>query len=105
MDTDLDKVAVALGTEEPAHAVRYPLLRILVKFQDGSERLHYALNESTIRRTSKTLMADIKISDFLLKNFVGMVYPFLPRQARQLTTNLSAVLFYIRVLKRCKWQR
>ena len=71
MNTDLDKVALALESETAEHAVHYPLLRIRVKFQDGSEMLHYALNESTIRRTSKTLVADIKISDFLFEKFRG----------------------------------
>ncbi|QSR12624.1 NAD kinase [Lactococcus sp. LG606] len=71
MNTDLDKVALALESETAEHAVHYPLLRIRVKFQDGSEMLHYALNESTIRRTSKTLVADIRISDFLFEKFRG----------------------------------
>lgn len=70
-NAELDKVVAALEAEESDQAIHYPLLKILVKFQDGSQKLHYALNESTIRRTSKTLMADIKVSDFLFEKFRG----------------------------------
>ena len=69
--SELSELMEALKFEEPKQAVHYPLLRVCAQFEDGKELVHYALNESTIRRQSRTLVADVKIADELFEKFRG----------------------------------
>ena len=68
---ELDKLVDAIKHEDPSEAFRYPLLKVQIHFTDGSVKTHLALNESIIKRASKTLVADFKISDFLFEKFRG----------------------------------
>lgn len=68
---DLTHVVETLKNENPVEAIRYPLLSISVKFDNGFVKTYQAVNEMTLRRTYKTLVTDIKISDFLLEKFRG----------------------------------
>lgn len=67
----LDELVKALKDENPADAVKYPLLRVSVKYDGNQETVYHALNESTLRRGSQTMVADIKISDFPFERFRG----------------------------------
>jgi NAD+ kinase len=68
---DIDKLVEALKNEQAESAVRYPLLKVLVSCAGGEKTEHYALNESTIKRQSRTLVANIEIDDYLLEKFRG----------------------------------
>lgn len=68
---ELDQVIEAIQNEQPSESFRYPLLKVRIQFKDGSVKHHLALNESIIKRSSKTLVADVKISDFLFEKFRG----------------------------------
>lgn len=69
--TDLEKVAEALLAENPDSAVHYPLLSVRVSFESGEVMTHLAVNESTIRRKARTLVADLEFSGFLFEKFRG----------------------------------
>lgn len=68
---ELDQVVAAIQNEKPEEAFRYQLLKVQIHFTDGRLKTHLALNESVIKRASKTLVADVKISDFLFEKFRG----------------------------------
>ncbi|GFH41181.1 NAD kinase [Pseudolactococcus insecticola] len=68
---ELLELIVAIREEDPSEAFQYPLLKVTVKLSDGTIKTHLALNESVIKRGSKTLVADIEISDFLFEKFRG----------------------------------
>lgn len=68
---ELDKLVEAIKQEQPSQAFKYPLLKVQIQFTDGRVKTHLALNESVIKRASKTLVADVKISDFLFEKFRG----------------------------------
>ncbi|GBG96055.1 ATP-NAD kinase [Lactococcus termiticola] len=70
MADELEKLVEGLCHEKPEQAVRYPLLRVEVK-HDGKTTLHYALNESILRRTSQTMVCNVHISDELFEKFRG----------------------------------
>lgn len=71
IDTELEALVKALQEEDETQAVRYPLLKVSVKFNGGEQMKHYALNESTIRRSSKTMVCDVKISGEYFEKFRG----------------------------------
>ena len=68
---ELEKLIEAIKHETPEEAFRYPLLKVKIQFTDGEVKTHLALNESIIKRASKTLVADVEISDFLFEKFRG----------------------------------
>lgn len=71
---DADKLIEALKLDDENDikgTTQYPLLKVTIRFDDGKEEVHRALNESTIRRTSKTLVTDLRISDYLFEKFRG----------------------------------
>ncbi|MCL2681646.1 MAG: NAD kinase [Streptococcaceae bacterium] len=70
-NTQLDEIVETVKNEDSALAIRYPLLKVEVAFQNGEIKKLFALNESTFRRSSRTLVADVRISDFLLEKFRG----------------------------------
>jgi len=51
--------------------VSYPLLEIEVTYQDHKVEKYLALNESTIKSISTTMICDVLISDELFENFRG----------------------------------
>lgn len=67
----LDKVVTAVKNEREDAAVRYPLVRVQVNLTDGTQLVRYVLNESTIRRTSRTMVADVQISGQSFEQFRG----------------------------------
>ena len=68
---ELEQVVEAIQNEKPDEAFKYQLLKVQIHFTDGRIKTHLALNESVIKRASKTLVADVKISDFLFEKFRG----------------------------------
>ena len=70
-DEDLFEVVEALYDENPAQAIHYPLIRVQVSFTDGYQIVRHVLNEATIRRASKTMVGDVRISDYLFERFRG----------------------------------
>ncbi|MFC4651356.1 NAD kinase [Lactococcus nasutitermitis] len=71
VESELPKVVEALKNENPAEAVHYPLMKVVVRFDDGYQVERHVLNESTIRRASKTMVCDVKISGSLFETFRG----------------------------------
>ncbi|MGM9886406.1 MULTISPECIES: NAD kinase [unclassified Lactococcus] len=70
-DDELFEVVEALQNENFREAVHYPLVKVQVNFDDGYQIVRHVLNESTIRRASKTMLGDVKISDYLFERFRG----------------------------------
>ncbi|SJZ47964.1 NAD+ kinase [Pilibacter termitis] len=70
-DFELEEMVTSLETRS-AEKVSYPLLEVEIEYSDGkeSERL-IALNESTVRRVSSTLVSDVYISGELFERFRG----------------------------------
>ncbi|MDR1473778.1 MAG: NAD kinase [Lactobacillales bacterium] len=56
--------------EKSACSVSYPLLDVVVEYEEGLKHF-LALNESTVRRVSKTLVGDVYISDEFFESFRG----------------------------------
>ncbi|WP_175580053.1 NAD kinase [Enterococcus florum] len=52
-------------------SVSYPLLDVVVNFSDGRSKHFLALNESTIRKGSRTMVADVYIKEERLERFRG----------------------------------
>ncbi|MDR0921399.1 MAG: NAD kinase [Lactobacillales bacterium] len=70
-DFELEELVASLK-ENRANSVSYPILDVQIGFRDGTKSKHYlALNESTIRRGSRTLVGDVLISDELFERFRG----------------------------------
>ena len=70
-DQELEEVVKALEQEDPSQAILYPLVRVQVNFDDGYQIVRHVLNESTIRRASKTMNCDVQISGMLFERFRG----------------------------------
>jgi len=70
MADELDELVEALVNEDPDQAARYPLLKVEV-VHEGQTTIHYALNESILRRTSQTMVCNVHISDEFFEKFRG----------------------------------
>lgn len=58
--------------ENRHQTVSYPLLDVRIKYADGRPEGHFlALNESTIKRGNRTMVADVYIKDELFERFRG----------------------------------
>lgn len=58
--------------ENHGESTSYPLLDVRIKYGNGKEDKHFlALNESTIKRGSRTMVADVYIKDELFERFRG----------------------------------
>lgn len=68
---ELFEVVEELQNENFREAVHYPLVKVQVTFDDGYQIVRHVLNESTIRRASKTMLGDVCISGFLFERFRG----------------------------------
>ncbi|CAI3310918.1 NAD kinase [Enterococcus cecorum] len=70
-DYELDELVNSLCTQEEK-AISYPLLDVTIHYRNGKPSQHFlALNESTIRRSTQTLEADVYIKDELFEKFRG----------------------------------
>ncbi|GAA2902164.1 NAD kinase [Enterococcus pseudoavium] len=69
-DYELPELVNSLS-EEQGKSVSYPLLDILLTTSDGEKKHFLALNESTIRKGSRTMVADVYIKQELFERFRG----------------------------------
>lgn len=69
-DYELNELVENL-TADREKSVSYPLLDVELKTQDGNSQHFLALNESTIRRGSRTMVADVFIKDECFERFRG----------------------------------
>lgn len=69
-DYELEELVNALKSDGGAE-VAYPLLNVDVTHMDGSTVSYKAVNESTLRKLSGTLVADVLIGDNLFERFRG----------------------------------
>jgi NAD+ kinase len=69
-DYELEALVKALKSDGGAE-VSYPLLNVDVTHTDGSTLNYKAINESTVRKLSGTLVADVLIGDKLFERFRG----------------------------------
>ena len=72
-DYELDEMVKSLcKIKHSEEAACYPLLDVVVKYGDDRQDSHFlALNESTIRRVGKTMVAEVFIDDYKFENFRG----------------------------------
>jgi Predicted sugar kinase len=68
---ELDELLEAIEQEDVTTSISYPMLKVKAILADGQTFEKYALNESTIRRSTRTLVADVYISGFLFERFRG----------------------------------
>ncbi|MFV0557702.1 MAG: NAD kinase [Enterococcus sp.] len=58
--------------ENHQESVSYPLLDVVISYRNGKPTKHFvALNESTIKRGNRTMVADVLIRDELFEHFRG----------------------------------
>lgn len=70
-DFELEELVDSLSSNR-GKSVSYPLLDVRITFLDGKPDKHFlALNESTIKRGNRTMVADILIKDELFERFRG----------------------------------
>lgn len=71
-DYELEELVDSLKNNERDTPVSYPLLDVRITYCDTDAENHFlALNESTIKRGSKTMVADVYIKDELFERFRG----------------------------------
>ena len=68
---EIPEMLSALKDENPATAWKYPLLKVIVRLKNGVVETHHALNEATVRRHSRTLVANVTIADEFFEKFRG----------------------------------
>lgn len=70
-DYELEEMVQSLRKNR-GKTVSYPLLDVRISYANGRSSQHFlALNESTIRRGSRTMVADVFIKDELFERFRG----------------------------------
>lgn len=70
-DYELEELVSSFLMEQEK-SISYPLLDVTIKFCDENPDRHFlALNESTIKRSNRTMVADVYIKDELFERFRG----------------------------------
>lgn len=70
-DDEIDDLVISLQSDN-RQSVSYPLLEVSVKYADSPRRERYlALNESTLKRNSATMVTDVYIGGELFERFRG----------------------------------
>ena len=70
-DYELEELVDSLQTNRE-QSVSYPLLDVRISYVDDKPDQHYfALNESTIKRSNRTMVADVYIKNELFESFRG----------------------------------
>lgn len=70
-DYEVDDLIELLSTKKE-ESVHYPLLDVRITYRNGKPAKHFlSLNESTVKRTDTTMVADIYIRDELFERFRG----------------------------------
>lgn len=70
-DYELEELVASL-TKSQGETVSYPLLDVTINYFDDKPAKHFlALNESTIKRGNRTMVADVFIKDELFERFRG----------------------------------
>ena len=71
-DFELDKLVENLKLDTGAQ-VSYPILNVKITFENGDTRIIRALNEATIKRSDRTMVADVIINRVHFERFRGDV--------------------------------
>ncbi|MEO1773110.1 NAD kinase [Candidatus Enterococcus ferrettii] len=69
-DYELEEMVNSLCSDRDK-SVSYPLLDVVVNFEDGRHKHFLAMNESTVRKGNRTMVADVYIKDELFERFRG----------------------------------
>ena len=69
-DFELDKLVENLKLDTGAQ-VSYPILNVKITFENGDTRTIRALNEATIKRSDRTMVADVIINRVHFERFRG----------------------------------
>ena len=69
-DFELDKLVENLKLDTGAQ-VSYPILNVKITFENGDTRIIRALNEATIKRSDRTMVADVIINRVHFERFRG----------------------------------
>ncbi|EOH88900.1 NAD kinase [Enterococcus villorum] len=70
-DYELEELVASLQTNRE-QSVSYPLLDVRISYLNNQPEKHFfALNESTIKRSNRTMVADVYIKDELFESFRG----------------------------------
>ena len=101
--SEIEKLVIAIA-KTPYQIVEYPVLEVIVRYNDGSDEARYlALNECTIKSIEGTLVTDVEIKGELLKRSAATAFVcrLLP-EVRHITRRLAVRLF-IRPSGRSSW--
>ncbi len=69
-DYEVDELIDSL-VHDNGQSVSYPLLDILIEYSNGDKETMLALNESTIKKVTGTMLANVYIKDQLFELFRG----------------------------------
>ena len=69
-DFELDLLVQNLLLDQGAQ-ISYPLLQIKIHYQSGDIKEYLALNEATVRRTDRTMVADLHLNQVPFERFRG----------------------------------
>ncbi|MEY8462028.1 NAD kinase [Streptococcus merionis] len=69
-DFEIDKLVENLKMDRGAK-ISYPVLRIVLQLKNGDKFTYRALNEATVKRLSKTMVADVMINQVHFEQFRG----------------------------------
>ena len=70
LDSEIDKLVENLKYDTGAK-VSYPILNVKITFENGETRTMRALNEATIKRSDRTMVADLTINGVDFERFRG----------------------------------
>ena len=70
LDDEIDKLVENLKYDTGAK-VSYPILNVKVTFENGDTKIMRALNEATIKRSDRTMVADLTINGVHFERFRG----------------------------------
>ena len=70
LDDEIDKLVENLKFDTGAK-VSYPILNVKVTFDNGDTKIMRALNEATIKRSDRTMVADLTINSVHFERFRG----------------------------------
>ena len=70
LDSEIDKLVENLKYDTGAK-VSYPILNVKITFDNGETRTMRALNEATIKRSDRTMVADLTINGVDFERFRG----------------------------------
>ena len=101
LDSEIDKLVENLKYDTGAK-VSYPILNVKITFENGETRTMRALNEATIKRSDRTMVADLTINGVDFERFRGDGITVSTPTGSTASINPWEEQFFTRLLKPCR---